>query len=127
MFKLRRLTSGEQFDIETMRYFIPRNKLKTRITRQDEVRIADLSSKGIQPDRRTPGFLNLLWGKTYRDEQITTYKRDILLGYITKYEIISSFSKRLQPWIESKIKDVPYDVDGDISDMFVGMHREGLL
>lgn len=127
MFKLHRLTTGEQFDIETMRYFIPRNKLRTRITKQDIVCMADLSSKGIQPSHRTPGFINLLWGKTYRDEQITSYRNDIQLGYITKYEIISSFPKHLQPWIESKIKDVPYDVDGHTSRIFVDMYRKDIL
>lgn len=106
---LRKLSAKEQFDIRTMRYFIPRNKYKTRITKQAEAAMADLSSKGIQPQYRSKGFLNLLWGKTYRDLQITQWKDDVREGLITKYEIYSSLPKWLQPWAESKLKDVPYN------------------
>ena len=105
------MTTKEQFDIRTMRYFIPKaNKYKTRITRQDETAMAALSSKGTKPTRITKGLQNLMWGKTYRDLQITQWSDDVKAGLITKYEIYSALPKWLRPWAESKLQNVPYDI-----------------
>ncbi len=120
---MRTLTNKERFDIRTMRYFIPSNKYKTRITKQDEVAMADLSSRGIQPVRQTKGLANLIAGKTYRDEQITAYKRDIMQGLFTKIEIIDSYPRDMQSWITNKLVDVPYDVDSETSRMVMAMYH----
>jgi hypothetical protein len=107
----RKLSKNEQFDVATMIYFIP-NNVKSRIYPNDKIKMADLSSKGIKPNRITKGFTLLQWGKTYRDEQITSYRRDISLGLFTKIELLDSMPPKLKNWLWSKIKDVPYDVDG---------------
>lgn len=121
-----KLTKKEQFDIRTMRYFIPINKYKTRITKQDELRMAALSSRGIQPDRRTKGFQNLSWGKTYRDLQITQWKDDIRDGFITKAEVYDSVPKWLRSWAEEKLANMPYDTEGKTSAMLVSMYHRGV-
>lgn len=121
-----KLSAKESFDIRTMRYFIPKaNALKARISYNDKVKIANLSSRGIQPKRRTPGFVNLLWGKTYRDLQISSWKEDIGQGFITKAEICESLPVWLREWAESKLQYAPYDVEGKTSRMFVAMYRSG--
>lgn len=123
--KDQKLSNKERFDQRTMRYFMPRSKYRTRITHNDTIKMANLSSRGQHPKRRTKGFLNLLWGKTYRDLQITQWKDDIRAGYFTKSEIYSGVPEWLQPWVESKLKDVPYDVDGTTSRMLVRMYHHG--
>jgi len=120
----RKLSKKELLDVATMQYFIPTGS-KRRIYPNDKKKMSDLSSHGIKPKRETPGYKLLIIGKMYRDLQITSYKEDIELGFFTKYEIISSFPKKLQPWIESKIKKVPYDSNGDTSRMFIGMYKIG--
>ena len=105
---LRKLSKKERLDIATMAYFIP-SKAKARIYMHDKVKMADLSSRGIKPARATKGFKLLQWGKTYRDEQITSYRRDIALGYFTKAELMESMPPRFREWLWEKIKDVPYD------------------
>lgn len=119
------MTAKEQFDIRTMRYFIPPNKYKTRITKQDEQAMANLSSRGTQPTRRTKGFQNLQWGKTYRDLQITQWSDDIKEGLITKAEIYAGLPKWLRNWAEMKLKDVPYDINYDTSKMLIRMYERG--
>lgn len=108
---MRKLTKKELFDQRTMSYFYPKTAPKVRIRHYDRIKMADLSSKGIKPRRETPGYKKLLWGKTYRDMQITEWKRDIMAGYITKGEIYESVWPSLRAWCESKLKYVPYDVD----------------
>lgn len=121
----RKLTNKEKFDQRTMLYFLPKGRFPGRVQHNDRVKMADLSSRGIQPKNITNGFQNLLWGKTYRDEQITSWKRDISLGYFTKIEIYESVPTWLRLWAESKLKDVPYDVDGETSRMLVRMYHNG--
>ena len=104
------MTNKELFDIETMRYFIPPNAQRTRITKLDMQAMVDLSSRGVMSTRKTKGFTNLVWGKTYRDLMITEWIQDIKDGIITKYEIYQSLPKHLRPWAESKFKNVPYDI-----------------
>lgn len=120
------MTNKEKFDIKTMRYFTHPRKYHTRITKQDEQAMVNLSSRGIKPQRMTKGLNCLIWGKTYRDEQITAYKRDIALGYFTKWEIISSYPKDMRDWIKSKIASTPYDVNNDTSQMLVKMYQNGV-
>lgn len=87
-----------------------------------------LSSRGIFPTKVTPGFTLLKWGKTYRDEQITSYKRDIALGLFTKSEILSGLPVRLRSWMWEKIKDVPYDQSAyDESGVVTGLGVRPLL
>lgn len=114
---MRKLTNKELFDIRTMRYFIPRFAPKGwRITQKDKVAMADLSSKGIQPkgigltDPFT-GVRALVTGKTYRDLMVTEWSDSVRKGYMTKWELINSVPEWLQPWLEEKLKDVPYDED----------------
>lgn len=103
-------TKKELFDQRTMLYFYPNKSGGTpRVRDYDRAKMAALSSRGLQPNNRTPGFLRLLWGKTYRDLQITQWKEDVMAGLITKYEIYQSVPEWLRPWTESKLKDVPYD------------------
>lgn len=120
----RKLSAKERLDIATMVYFIP-TSAKRRIYPNDKIKMADFSSRGIKPRRVTPGFTLLQWGKTYRDEQITSYKRDIQLGFFTKNEIIQGMPPRFRDWIENKIKDTPYDVNGDTSRMLIKMYKTG--
>lgn len=118
------MTAKEQFDIRTMRYFIPQaNKHKTRITKQDEEAMAALSSKGTKPAKLTDGLKNLMWGKTYRDLQITQWSEDVKAGIITKAEIYAGLPAWLQPWAEQKLRYVPYDIDAyEITDGEVTHH-----
>lgn len=102
-YKYRKLTTKEAFDVETMKYFIPRNRLSKRLQRNDKRKIADLSSRGIQPRRDTPGYIDLRWGKTYRDWQITQWRRDVAEGLFTKWEIINSVPQFMQSWLEDKL------------------------
>lgn len=107
-----------------MRYFIPRrNRFAGRITHNDTIKMADLSSRGFQPLRRTPGFLNLLWGKTYRDLQITQWRDDVRCGFITKAEIYESVPEWLLLWVTSKLQDVPYDIEGKSTAMSISMYH----
>lgn len=106
----RKLSRKEKFDIATMGYFIP-TRARARIYPNDKIKMADLSSKGKGPVKETKGFVLLKWGKTYRDEQITSYKRDIRAGLFTKSELLESMPPRFREWLWQKIKDVPYDDD----------------
>lgn len=116
-YHLRRLTKREHFDQRTMRYFIPRNRYSGRIRHNDTIKMADLSSRGIQPKRRTPGFLNLLWGKTYRDLQITQWRNGVQDGITTKYEIYASVPEWLRPWVETKLYGALPPMDESYRDM----------
>lgn len=118
------MTNKEQFDIKTMRYFVPKSGGRTYITKADEQAMVNLSSRGTQPAKQTKGLTSLQWGKTYRDEQITSYRRDVRQGLFTKYEIISSFPIALQDWITDKLKDVPYDYDSTTSTMLTRMYHQ---
>lgn len=117
---MKKLTNKERFDIATMVYFIPSSS-KKRIYPNDKIKMAILSSTGVKPERETPGFRLLKWGKTYRDEQITSYKRDIRAGLFTKAELLEEIPPRFRDWLWSKIKDVPYDEDAYtlVNDRFV--------
>lgn len=108
------MTIKERFDIRTMRYFIPKSGGRTYITKTDEQAMAALSSRGTQPKQTTRGITSLIWGKTYRDEQITSYKRDVRLGLFTKHELISAMPIDMQDWLADKLKDVPYDEDSNV-------------
>jgi len=125
-YKNRKLTKKEELDISTMVYFIPSNS-KHRIYKNDKIKMAELSSKGIQPDMITKGFSLLKWGKTYRDEQITSYKRDIQLGLFTKYEILQGIAPRFRDWLWNKIKDTTYDVDYKTSNVLIEMYKRDRL
>lgn len=114
-----KLTSKERFDQRTMLYFFPKSGGMVRVRYNDRVKMSLLSSRGIKPKNRTKGFLKLLWGKTYRDEQITQWKNGIRDGYITKFEVYDSVPDWLQDWVKSKLQDVPYDINYQTSDMFV--------
>lgn len=120
----KKLSNKERFDISTMVYFIPSSS-KARIYQNDKIKMANLSSHGIKPKRETKGFILLKWGKTYRDEQITSYKRDIQLGYFTKAELLESMPPRFRNWLWSKIQYVPYDTDGKSSAMWISMYKSG--
>jgi hypothetical protein len=120
------MTGKEKFDIRTMRYFVNRNTRKRfRITKADEEAMAALSSRGVQPKKMTTGLHALVWAKTMRDENITSYRRDIALGFFTKFEIINSYPKDMQDWIAGKIADVPYDVEGKTGEMLISYRRRG--
>lgn len=108
-----------------MEYFIPTN-VKCRIYPNDKVKMANLSSRGIQPQRITKGFTLLKWGKTYRDEQITSFKNDIMAGYITKISILDELPKKFRQWMWNKIKDTPYDVEYKTSNMLIDMRLNDL-
>ena len=124
--KSRKLSKKELFDITTMMYFIPLHGAhRPRITLNDKRKMANLSSHGEKPDYATKGFKALQWGKTYRDEQITAYRRDIPLGYITKHEIISSYPKNMQKWIQEKLRDIPYDINQSTSKMLTRTYSNG--
>lgn len=123
---MAKLTNKEKFDQRTMLYFYP-NKSggMPRIRDYDKEKMAALSSKGVQPKRRTLGFQRLLWAKTYRDLQITEWKRDVGLGYMTKAVIYESVPAWMRDWAESKLKDAPYDVEGVTTSMLVRMYHHG--
>lgn len=123
---MARLTSKERFDQRTMLYFYP-NKTggMPRVRDYDKAKMAALSSKGIHPKNKTPGFLRLLYGKTYRDLQITQWKVAITEGIITKAEIYESVPDWLRDWTVNKLKDVPYDVKGENKRMFIRMYNNG--
>jgi hypothetical protein len=121
-----KLTNREKFDIKTMRYFLPKQSSPPRIRDYDKVKMANLSSKGIQPKRRTKGFDLLRWGKTYRDLQITYWKADIRDGIITKAEIYESLPEWLRDWAYTKLKEVPYDIKGETSTMLISMYQSGV-
>lgn len=118
----RKLSKNERFDIATMVYFIPTSS-KHRIYPNDKVKMADLSSKGIKPMRITKGFMLLRWGKTCRDEQITSYKEGISLGLFTKAELLESTPPRLRDWIWNKIESTPWDVSQDTTKMLIKMYQ----
>jgi len=125
-YKDRRLTARERFDVRTMQYFYPRRSgFKARVRSNDKAKMADLSSYGIRPKRRTPGFQKLAWGKTYRDLQVTQWSNDIRDGLITKAEIYDSLPDWLLPWIEPKLQYVPYDVDGLSTKMWITLYHQG--
>lgn len=107
-----------------MVYFIP-DGAKRRIYPNDKRKMAVLSSTGKQPARETPGFIILKWGKTYRDEQITSYKRDVRAGYFTKAELIYAMPPRFQAWLEDKLKTVPYDENSEAAPMLMAAYRGG--
>lgn len=122
----RRLTAKERFDQQTALYFYPRRSgFKARVRHNDRIKMADLSSRGVQPKRRTPGFVKLLWAKSYRDLQITEWSDDIRAGLITKAEIYDSVPEWLLEWIEDKLIEVPYDIDGNSTRMWTQMYRSG--
>lgn len=122
-YSMVKLTNKELFDIKTMRYFIPKQQSPWRIRDYDKVKMAQLSSRGIEPKRRTKGFELLRWGKTYRDLSITMWKEDIQQGYITKNEIYEGLPSWLVKWAISKLKDVPYDINGDTSRMLTRIYH----
>jgi hypothetical protein len=121
-----RLTNKEKFDQRTMLYFYP-NKTggMPRVRDYDRQKMAALSSKGIQPKNRTPGFLRLLWGKTYRDLQVTEWRDAVRQGYITKSEVYDSVPEWLLDWAVIKLKDVPYDEKGETTNMIIRMYHNG--
>lgn len=121
------MTNKEKFDQRTMLYFYP-NKTggMPRVRDYDRQKMADLSSRGIQPKNQTPGFQRLLWGKTYRDLQITEWKRDIGKGYITKSEVYESVPDWLRDWTISKLQDVPYDTEGKTAAWLIDMHHNNV-
>jgi hypothetical protein len=104
----RRLKKGEVVDVLSTMYYRPS---RVRIRYNDKVKFANLSSCGIAPKRITPGFTDLIWGKTYRDEIITQFRGDIMSGLITKGEILDSLPDKLRGWMWKKLKDIPYDID----------------
>ena len=122
--KSLRLSQKQWIDVHSMAYFIPSGS-KQRIYPNDFKKMALYSATGKLPDNQTRGFKLLLWGKTYRDEQITSYIRDIRLGYFTKHELIQSMPHFLRDWLARKIEHVPYDEDGDTSAMLIGLYRKG--
>lgn len=107
--KDKRLTKKEKFDIATMIHFIPGKK--PRIYPNDKKKMAHLSSRGVLLGKETKGLHYIKCGKTFRDEQITSYKRDIPLGLFTKAELLESMPPRFRDWLWSKIEHVPYDTD----------------
>ena len=123
LYKNRRLTNKEKLDVATMAYFIPNTSGKYHIYPNDIKKMANLSSNGAKPSRETRGFYLLKWGKTYRDEAITGWKSMIEDGLITKGELLDDMPPRFREWLWVKIKDVPYDINGDTSRMFVKMYR----
>lgn len=106
MIPSRKLSDKESLDVRSMRYFIPKNNLPKgwRITKADRVMMADLSSRGIRPRKVTPGMELLKWGKTFREEQITRWREDVIEGLTTKYEILSSLPLWLRPSIEKSLQ-----------------------
>lgn len=118
MYKNRKLSPKEKIDIASMEYFIPRANLsKFRIYPNDRKKMANLSSRGVKPKIETKGFELLKYGQTYRDLYITDCRLDITRGITTKMELINSMPHKLKGWMWLKIKDVPYDVDGEASNM----------
>lgn len=123
--KSYRLTNKEKFDIATMMYF--RTNMRTRIYPNDKLKMAVLSSTGKSPAKETKGFIELKWGKTFRDEQITSYRRDIRAGYFTKAELIESIPSKFKDWLWGKLKDVPYDEDNYVAPMLLKAYREAQI
>lgn len=122
---MAKLTSKEKFDQRTMLYFYPKSGGMPRIRDYDKAKMAALSSRGEHPRRRTPGFIRLLWGKTYRDLQITQWRDDVRGGLMTKIEICESLPEWLQPWAHAKLIDVPYDENQASRRMLVRMSHNG--
>ena len=118
-----RLSKKQILDVKSMEYFIPTTS-KKRIYPNDRTKMAILSSKGVEPENVTRGFTLLKYGRTYRDEQITSYQRDIRLGYITKFEIIDSMPTELREWINKKIRGTPYDEGGTTRRMAIAIARK---
>lgn len=111
--KLHRLSNKEQLDIRSMRYFIPRrNVTGWRIRGYDQVKMADLSSRGIKPQCSSKGFELLKHGKTYREYQIASWRDGIREGIITEYEILSGLPEWLRPSITESLRGAFMDDGG---------------
>jgi len=131
---LRELTKNERFDIQTMRYFIPKTTKKGwRITAKDRVAMADWSGRGIKPDEpitigmsdQIPTGLQVLAiGKTFRDYHIKDWGESIELGYITKAELLDGVPEWMRGWLYKKIKHIPYDVNGDASGLWISEYSK---
>lgn len=106
-----KITKKMELDVETMAYFYPKSAPRRYIKKSDREAMAIYSATGKKPAVTTKGFEQLMWGKTYRDMQITAWSEDIRQGYITKWEIYSSLPKSLRAWAEKKLVNVPYDED----------------
>lgn len=118
----QRLSNKQKLDIATMQYFIP-TASKCRVSPNDKKKMANLSSQGIEPVVRTPGFKALTIGRMYRDWHVTSYRDDVRKGLITKAELTQSMPAKLQPWLTSKLAQVPYDESGETTSMFLAIHR----
>lgn len=119
-----KLTNKMKLDVETMHYFYPRTGGRPYVKQSDREAMALFSAQGKKPEVETKGFYQLKWGKTYRDEQITSYKRDIKAGYFTKHELLMGMPVKLRDWLWNKIKDVQYDEDGAVQPMLIAAYRE---
>lgn len=120
-----KITPKMQLDVDTMRYFCVG---RVYVKKSDKEAMAIYSATGKKPAIWTKGLEALKWGKTYRDEQVTAYIRDIELGLFTKTELLESMpNKRLKDWLWGKIEKVRYDVNGSTSRMAVTFERNLLV
>lgn len=120
-----KLSNKMRLDVETMRYFYPgKSGGRSHITKQDIHDMAVYSATGKKPGTESKGFKQLVWGKTYRDLQITQWREDIRDGFITKWEVQASVPVRLREWVIKKIADVPYDTNGETSKMILSLYRK---
>lgn len=108
---MAKISEKQKLDIASMEYFIVSNQTPIEITEQDRINMANTSATGKKPSVETTGYKALAIGRTYRDEQITSYMRDVRLGYFTKGELIDGMPEELRPWLAKKLRDVPYDED----------------
>jgi hypothetical protein len=118
-----KVTNKMKLDVETMHYFYPRTGGRPYVKQSDREVMAIYSATGKKPQVETKGFKQLKWGKTYRDEQITSYKRDIRAGYFTKHELVQSMPPVFREWLYNKIKDVSYDEQQQVQPMLIKAYR----
>jgi len=75
-----KLTKNQQFEIDTLKHFIPSNVKFQEITDKDIEKFFNWSDKGIPHNENIviskDGFSALMWAKNRRDLQITTYIED---------------------------------------------------
>lgn len=118
-----KITPKMKLDVDTMHYFFPCTS-RPYVKQSDREAMALFSARGIKPEVETKGFYQLKWGKTYRDEQITSYRQDIRAGLFTKHELLQSMPVKFRDWLWEKIKDVPYDENKEVQPMLIKYYRQ---
>jgi len=98
-----KLTKKQLNDLETIKFFIPSQLKKIKISNSDIVAFFDFSERGISPKKETEGFNLLKQGKNWRGIHMEMYEEGVLDGSMPYCVILEDMPRVVVDFIKREM------------------------